>query len=214
MMKFCRKCGAVKPRGEFHVKSAAKDGLDGSCKDCTNAYKAKYYKSLNAEPRKGTCTHCGEEFLLLTKKRKFCSRNCYSNYYSTSVKRQIWEDKNLLTKMVYRIKHRAKKLGIEFDIEPGDLEVPEVCPVLGIPIMFNRGKGYSPTSPSVDRINPNKGYIKSNVRVISARANLLKSNATVEELTKVLEDIKKIKDYPETTLLSESEYPKTGGEDF
>ena len=74
------------------------------------------------------------------------------------------------------------------------MQIPEVCPVLGIPV--NRGgvgkKGGRPDSPSMDRIDPTKGYIKGNVRVISNRANTLKCNATVAELEAVLADLKKI----------------------
>jgi len=44
--------------------------------------------------------------------------------------------------------------------------------------------------PSVDRIDPTKGYIKGNVEVISWRANHLKNNATVEELEAIVNYMK------------------------
>lgn len=62
--------------------------------------------------------------------------------------------------------------------------VPEFCPVLGM--RLEPGNGLSASSPSLDRFDPEKGYTKGNVRVISARANTLKSNATPDELRKVL----------------------------
>jgi hypothetical protein len=38
------------------------------------------------------------------------------------------------------------------------------------------------SSPSLDRIDNSKGYVKGNVAVISFRANTLKNNATADEL--------------------------------
>jgi hypothetical protein len=62
-----------------------------------------------------------------------------------------------------------------------------------MPLKYNKGRsGFFPDSPSLDRIDPSKGYVKGNVRVISARANLLKNDATVGELTLVLEDLREI----------------------
>ena len=45
-----------------------------------------------------------------------------------------------------------------------------------------------PDSPSLDRIVPELGYVKGNIRVISNRANHLKSDATLEEHRKILLD--------------------------
>ena len=46
-------------------------------------------------------------------------------------------------------------------------------------------------SPNLDRIFPKKGYVPGNVRVISQRANRIKSDATVEEMRAVLRDMQK-----------------------
>jgi len=98
-------------------------------------------------------------------------------------------------------KRRAKAKGLDFDIEVSDIIIPQLCPLLNIPIIHEVGKGHrNPNSPSLDRIIPSKGYVKNNVRVISNRANLLKNNATVEELEMVLDDLKKLRD---TTILRE-----------
>lgn len=79
-------------------------------------------------------------------------------------------------------KNRAKRKGIDFDITLKDIEhIPEICPVLGIKMEFQEDKA-SDNSPSLDRIDSSKGYIKGNVQVISRRANLLKNDATVAEI--------------------------------
>jgi hypothetical protein len=58
---------------------------------------------------------------------------------------------------------------------------------LGLKLEQGNGKSTA-SSPSLDRIDSSKGYVKGNVRVISHRANLLKNNATVEELKLLLVD--------------------------
>ncbi len=79
----------------------------------------------------------------------------------------------------------ARKRNIPFNLTEEDVAAPKVCPVLGIPLVVNRGPrgtGPMPNSPSVDRIDPTKGYTKGNVQIISHRANAMKQNATPEEL--------------------------------
>ena len=78
------------------------------------------------------------------------------------------------------------KEGLPFDIELDDIVIPEVCPVLGIPINVSLGRGRrKPDSPSLDKFIPEKGYTKGNIAVISWRANWLKNNGTTDEWLKI-----------------------------
>jgi len=53
------------------------------------------------------------------------------------------------------------------------------CPILGIPLERRVGHpGPQRQSPSLDRLEPSKGYVPGNVAVISYKANLLKNNET------------------------------------
>lgn len=80
-------------------------------------------------------------------------------------------------------KNRAKNRGIEFDIDYEDVIIPDKCPILDIPLFVHIGtKGGRPNSPSLDRIDNSKGYVKGNVQVISHMANSMKSTANVEQL--------------------------------
>lgn len=72
--------------------------------------------------------------------------------------------------------------------------MPTHCPVFGTPIGVavkhfreggDRGGGQS-DSASLDRIDNTKGYVPGNIAVISWRANGLKSDASLEELEKLV----------------------------
>lgn len=83
--------------------------------------------------------------------------------------------------MLHQAKDRAKKRGLEFSLARQDVQIPTHCPVLGIPLSVSAGR-HSDNSPTLDRIDNDRGYVKGNVGVISFRANRFKSNASVEEL--------------------------------
>lgn len=78
-------------------------------------------------------------------------------------------------------KHRAKIKNIPFDIHVNDIKIPKICPVLGIPLIAQKGKP-SDNSPELDRIVNEKGYVKENVLVVSRKVNRLKSNANIKDL--------------------------------
>lgn len=79
-----------------------------------------------------------------------------------------------------RAKKRASRLGLEFDLPLSEVVVPSTCPVMGTPLIL--GEGRSPHSPSLDRINPSRGYITGNCRVISDHANRIKSKWNLKSL--------------------------------
>lgn len=85
----------------------------------------------------------------------------------------------------YTAKKRAAKKGIEFSISIEDVVIPTHCPVLGIELFQGDGK-ISSHSPSIDRVNPSKGYISGNVRVISHKLNAMKSDMTIDIARKLL----------------------------
>lgn len=87
-------------------------------------------------------------------------------------------------KMWNSAKWRANKGELEFDIDIEDIKIPDRCPVLGIEL--EPGGENQDNSPSLDRMDPSKGYVKGNVKVISYRANMIKSNATSDEIEAVL----------------------------
>ena len=83
--------------------------------------------------------------------------------------------------MLNRSKSRAKRKGFEHNIKLDDIIIPDNCPLLGIPLIKGENSVQA-NSPTLDRIDSSKGYVKGNVWVISYKANTIKSNATPEEL--------------------------------
>jgi hypothetical protein len=86
--------------------------------------------------------------------------------------------------MVRAAKARAASVGIPFRLTPDDIQIPQVCPVLGIPLIVGQSQA-TDNSPSLDRVVPLLGYVPGNVLVMSNRANRIKNNATIPELRMV-----------------------------
>lgn len=97
-----------------------------------------------------------------------------------------------LRKTFIRAKARAKKRGLPYDDKCPDLELPDVCPVLGITLIYPSAlkNKRSPNSPSLDRLDNPLGYVFVNLRVISFRANALKNDAPIDELESVIKYMK------------------------
>ena len=98
------------------------------------------------------------------------------------------QSKTVRYRMFLSAKRRAKKHSVPFNLDFSKFpEIPDKCPVLGIPLNKSpKGKiGPKFNSPTLDRIKPEMGYVEGNIQIISHRANTIKSDATVEEILKV-----------------------------
>lgn len=93
--------------------------------------------------------------------------------------------------MLARVMARCKKGNIPFDLTIEDIFIPQYCPVLNIELKVGDGKTHD-SSPSLDRIVPELGYIKNNVIVVSHKANRIKNNAKTCELKRVYEFYEKL----------------------
>lgn len=92
-----------------------------------------------------------------------------------------------LARTLSNTKSVCEKQGVPYDVTVDDLApFPLTCPVLGVPINWMNTGATANDSPSIDRMIPELGYTKGNVRVISQKANRLKGNASVDELEALL----------------------------
>lgn len=170
IVKCCKTCKETKPSKDF-----ISDRL--SCRKCVTKINLQ---RLNASPEKL------KQFK--EKQKSWESRNHdYRKKYDLN-----WRKNNNERLLLYHAKCRAKKYNVKFNLNLDDIVIPLVCPVLGIELKHNVGKGNvsSDNSPSIDRIIPNLGYVKENIRIISCRANTIKNSGTVEEHEKIIKYMK------------------------
>lgn len=114
-----------------------------------------------------------------------------SEWYKNNRERILEERKANPRKILYiNAKSRAKKNKIPFDIEETDIIVPKHCPYLGLELRVASEK-LADYSPSLDRIDPTKGYTKGNIEVISHLANAVKHKLTKEQLIMFAENVLK-----------------------
>jgi hypothetical protein len=110
-------------------------------------------------------------------------------YDSGSLNCKLREARKLVNgvrkRMILSARARATEGGYPCTITLNDIVIPTRCPVLGIPLRSSVGRleGVTDNSPSLDKVVPALGYVPGNVIVVSHRANRLKSDASLAELT-------------------------------
>lgn len=90
--------------------------------------------------------------------------------------------RNFLKCLVTSARTRANRKSIVFNITEEDLVIPEICPLLEIPLIIGNHIETRNSSPSIDRIDNTLGYIRGNVRIISFLANSMKRDVPKEML--------------------------------
>ena len=134
------------------------------------------------------CNDCDRE-----QKRKWAS-NKYKKNPTVAAKNALkWAKNNSknnpikhkCSQMCSSSKKRSKILNISHNINTKYLITiaNKICPILNIKLDY-LSKEKNKNSPSLDRIDPENGYIFGNVHIISYLANLMKSYANKDELIK------------------------------
>lgn len=199
--KTCKKCGLTLPVDEFSKNSSTKDGYLSTCKMCRGTININTPKTIvcpvcelekpywefkiashSPTGRMWACKQCIDN--KPTDISEISYRRKYDSVFHEKSKQQKREShkRNIVHNMWKRAKTRSKKYNYEFNIEESDIIIPKYCPLLEIPIELGSKDDYE-NSPSLDRIDNNKGYIKGNVWIISKKANSMKNSATKDELS-------------------------------
>lgn len=180
--KRCPKCHKIKLLSDFYKNKSTKCGATSICIDCIKLYRKTNKERTLKNARKFRLLHREE-------------RNKSNNDYRKERKEKAKENPKLAKlykahALLSGSRKNAKIHNVEHTLVLNDLiNIPKLCPVLGIPLNLTADK-CSCNSPSVDRIDPKKGYTKDNICIISHKANFLKSDATLKEINMIITYIK------------------------
>lgn len=195
-MKRCRGCGGYKPDTEFYLKRDPRKPPNTRMAKCKNCVLAR----LQAQRRKlGIPTSFewiaeqkskAAEIKFERNERRRLARASARQALAVSEGCRDYADLLARRRILHSARTRAKQKGWPFTLTPADVPIPEKCPVLGIVLKHGTSANYD-ASPTIDRLDSSRGYVPSNVCVISCRANHLKNNSTVAEIEAVLAYMRK-----------------------
>ena len=101
------------------------------------------------------------------------------------------QTESVRSRLIKSARKRASENNIPFTINNEDIKLVYNCPYLNTPLSYGNTKA-NKTSPSIDRIIPDLGYVNGNIQIISMLGNCMKSNATKEEMLIFSKNIIKI----------------------
>lgn len=175
MRKVCTKCKEEKDVSLFYKRGYHKTGLvsyQSHCKQCTDVKSNTPIK----------CMVCGEYHTRFATGRKSAiCETCYPRY-------------RVCYSMLSAVKDRANKKNLEVTIDlEWLLQMPTHCPKTGFEFTWryngsNIGNR-SPYSPSIDKIDPYKGYTKDNCQIVCWWYNVSKQQFTDEQVLELCKSV-------------------------
>jgi hypothetical protein len=169
-MKKCKLCNLEQEDSNFYKNGKY---LLSNCRKCLNKTRLAYqneYRKKNSEK----VAIWGKE------SRKRLQADEVKRAHKNELKRASFK-RNIIHVLWKRTKDRALKKGYDFNLEESDITIPELCPILEIPIFCGDRSNYN-NSPTIDRVDNSKGYTKDNIKIISMLANTMKNSASIDEL--------------------------------
>ena len=161
-LRFCRVCGleayTEEDLGLFVKSENCKYGRDNYCRKCRSEYGRKY--------REANLEHLRQIEIKWREEHPKYDRE--------------WRENNVFNVRFQKVRKRSKRRGLTFDLDAQYLEklwdeCEGICLKTGVQ-MLKTGRMGDPLIMNVDRIEPEKGYIKGNVRLVSQWYNRTRSN--------------------------------------
>jgi hypothetical protein len=143
------------------------------------------YGGKRSKRQRSVCKHC------LSVSSKALAARTKDRINELAQARRRNSPRAMAASLYFGAKRRAAIRGIEFTI---DLEFVNglislgCCAVTGIRFEFSRtGTRQNPRAPSLDRINPRVGYVKSNCRLVTWIYNRAKGDGTDQDVIELAE---------------------------
>ncbi len=108
----------------------------------------------------------------------------YYQKHKEEIKVKRSDPESKIHNMWIQARQKALVKNLPFTIKEEDIVVPELCPLLGVRLVWGVERG---VSPSLDRVIPSLGYTKENIKVISMEANRMKQEITLDFAKKLIE---------------------------
>jgi len=177
-MKKCNKCSEYRQLDEFIKNIHCKDGFAGICKSCQNKY-SKDWKTKNSKrlATKRRIRYAETEGLEV-KKRENKRKQLQPLRVRCQLLRQGMVERSRLKNIkfdndFFTVKYLMNRLSENPKCECCDKQLD---------IGFKEDNKFNDNSPSMDRVDSNKGYEKNNVAILCWRCNKHKQDSTAEEL--------------------------------
>jgi hypothetical protein len=198
--KICKLCNKDLPIINFWKHPNNKDGYFGKCKPCalTLVSNTQTNKQKLLKDNIWTCPCCGLNLNLDTinfhkdkstsTKFKYKCKICTNKHRRNFTRMSNKDDLNYFLKEVLSAaKSRAIKKSLEYDMSMEFLEElwnnqKGKCAITHIDMTHTILQGRIPTNLSIDRIDSNRGYTRTNVQFVCVAINIMKSNLSMSEL--------------------------------
>lgn len=158
--KICSACRTAKAKGEFSACKRRNDGLQSRCKSCAKISNKEYYRTVDLSER----------------------YNRYKESYIASRRKYQGTLTGRINGLLSSARLRANKSRLEYSLTAewllGKFESQDMrCELTMIPFIIEPARddgrrSYQPFSPSLDRIDPKKGYTADNTRLVCTAINI------------------------------------------
>jgi len=187
IIKKCNKCGIEKELSLFIKNKKCKNGYGGTCKECSNKYSKKWKQINSTELSQKRRFEYAQNEGVISKQREIERRKNYPLRTRCQILRSGMMDRSKTKKIdfdkdFFTVKYLMNRLTENPYCE---------CCHTKLDIGFKEDGQKNDSSPSMDRVDSNRGYTKDNVAILCWRCNKHKQDSNSQELRMLADFIDK-----------------------